>query len=64
MFSFIHPNCGFQKSFEKIAEETKLHVVEFRKERDYFPQIMAKPSEVKTVKSINDMDLNLVSFRF
>ncbi|EFX85562.1 hypothetical protein DAPPUDRAFT_98818 [Daphnia pulex] len=48
-----------QKSFEMIAEETKLHVVEFRKERDYFPQIMAKPSEVKTVKSINDMDLNL-----
>lgn len=45
-----------------IAEETKLHVVEFRKERDNFPQIMAKPSQVKTTKSINDMDLNLVSF--
>ncbi|KAK4004601.1 hypothetical protein OUZ56_006334 [Daphnia magna] len=48
-----------QKTFEKIAEETKLHVVEFRKERDYFPQIMAKPSEVKTTKAIDDMDLNL-----
>lgn len=49
-----------KKTFDKIAEETKLHVVELRKERDYFPQVLATPSEVKSKKSINDMDLNLV----
>nr|CAG4649329.1 EOG090X0689 [Scapholeberis mucronata] len=48
-----------QKSYDKIAEETKLNVVEIRKERDFFPQVLARPSEVKTKKSINDMDLNL-----
>nr|CAG4634784.1 EOG090X0689 [Alona affinis] len=48
-----------QKTFDKIAEETKLNVVEFRKERDNYPQVMAKPTEVKSVKTVNDMDLNL-----
>nr|CAG4647048.1 EOG090X0689 [Megafenestra aurita] len=48
-----------QKTFDKIAEETQLNVVEFRKERDYFPQVLARPTVVKTTKAINDMDLNL-----
>nr|CAG4637008.1 EOG090X0689 [Ceriodaphnia reticulata] len=48
-----------QKTYEKIAEETKLHVVEFRKERDNFPLVLASPSQVKTTKAINDMDFNL-----
>nr|CAG4650973.1 EOG090X0689 [Simocephalus serrulatus] len=48
-----------QKTFDKIAEETQLNVVEFRKERDYFPVVLAKPSKIKTTKAINDMDLNL-----
>lgn len=37
-----------------------MNVVEFRKERDYFPQVLARPTVVKTTKAINDMDLNLV----
>jgi len=61
---FIFYYSENQKKFEKIAEDTKLNVVEFRKERDNYPQVLAKPSEVKKVKTVNDMDLNLVNMKF
>nr|CAG4643205.1 EOG090X0689 [Ilyocryptus agilis] len=48
-----------QKTYGRIAEETKLNVVELREEMDNFPRVLAKPSETKTRKSINDMDINL-----
>nr|CAD7454150.1 unnamed protein product [Timema tahoe] len=33
-----------QKTHEQLAEEKGLHVVEFRKEEDYFPTVVASPS--------------------
>jgi small subunit ribosomal protein S5 len=33
-----------QKSFQALADEKQLHVVEMREENDYFPKIVASPS--------------------
>nr|CAG4640858.1 EOG090X0689 [Eulimnadia texana] len=51
-----------QKTFENVAKETKLHVVELRKERDNFPLVVASPpaEEVKAAPSKTDpTDFNL-----
>ena len=32
-----------QKTHQILAEEKQLHVVEFRKENDYFPTVVASP---------------------
>nr|CAG4648655.1 EOG090X0689 [Polyphemus pediculus] len=48
-----------QKNYSQIAEESKLNVVEFREERDNYPDVVAKPSEVKTTKTVNQTDFNL-----
>uniref|UniRef100_T1IPT9 Small ribosomal subunit protein uS5m n=1 Tax=Strigamia maritima TaxID=126957 RepID=T1IPT9_STRMM len=34
-----------QKTHQKLAEETGLHVIELRRENDYFPTVVAKPPE-------------------
>lgn len=37
-----------QKTHQQLADETKYHLVEFRKENDYLPVVVASPSgEVK-----------------
>ncbi|XP_044729959.1 28S ribosomal protein S5, mitochondrial [Chrysoperla carnea] len=33
-----------QKTHQEIAEEKRLHLVEFKKENDYYPEIVASPS--------------------
>jgi len=48
-----------QKTYNKVAEETQLNVVEIRKERDDYPRIIAKPSKVKSTKTTNQNDFNL-----
>jgi hypothetical protein len=35
-----------------LAEEKKLHVVEFRKENDYFPTVVASPPTCRTPEEI------------
>jgi small subunit ribosomal protein S5 len=35
-----------------LAEEKKLHVVEFREENDYFPNVVASPSTCRTAEEI------------
>lgn len=35
-----------------LAEEKKLHVVEFRKENDYFPTVVASPPTCRTQEEI------------
>ena len=49
-----------QKTFDQIAEDTKLNVVELRKERDNFPQVVASPSQAIPVKDPLT-DFNLVT---
>lgn len=48
-----------QKTYNKIAEESQLNVVELRKEREDFPRIIAKPSQAKSTKTTNQSDFNL-----
>lgn len=44
-----------QKSFQQLADEKRLHVVEFKPENDYYPTVRASPSDrrVRTVQEIN-----------
>nr|CAG4651821.1 EOG090X0689 [Triops cancriformis] len=53
-----------QKTFGKLAEEKKLHLVEFRKENDNFPTVVASPSDsCRTAAEISPrevLDFNLV----
>lgn len=41
-----------QKTHQMLAEEKKLHVVEFRKENDYFPTVVASPPTCRTQEEI------------
>lgn len=41
-----------QKTHKELAEEKQLHLVEFRKENDYYPQVIASPSKVRTKEEI------------
>jgi small subunit ribosomal protein S5 len=42
-----------QKTHQELAEEKGLHVVEFRKEKDYFPTVVASPTgRVRTEREI------------
>lgn len=36
-----------------LADEKKLHVVEFREENDYFPTVVASPATCRTLEEIN-----------
>ncbi|OQR73348.1 28S ribosomal protein S5 [Tropilaelaps mercedesae] len=52
-----------QKSHQDIAEEKRLHVVEFRPERSFFPEIIASPKNapVRTsdeIGSYEELDIN------
>ncbi|XP_021186382.3 small ribosomal subunit protein uS5m [Helicoverpa armigera] len=37
-----------QRTHQQLAEEKKLHLVEYRAENEYFPKVVASPSEVRT----------------
>lgn len=41
-----------QKTHQQIANEKGLHVVEFRKENDYFPRVIASPERCRTEEEI------------
>ncbi|KAF3421257.1 hypothetical protein E2986_04874, partial [Frieseomelitta varia] len=41
-----------QKTFEEMANEKKLHLVEMRKENNYFPTVLASPPVVRSSKEI------------
>jgi len=40
-----------------LAEETKLHVVEFRKENDYFPAVVASPPVCHTQSRVKPHEI-------
>ncbi|XP_014610265.1 PREDICTED: 28S ribosomal protein S5, mitochondrial [Polistes canadensis] len=46
-----------QKSFQEMADEKQLHLVEFRKENDYFPVVVASPAQVRTSEQINPSEI-------
>ncbi|CAB3249321.1 unnamed protein product [Arctia plantaginis] len=41
-----------QKTHQQLAEEKKLHLVEYKSENAYFPKVIASPSEVRTKEQI------------
>ncbi|XP_063232101.1 small ribosomal subunit protein uS5m [Bacillus rossius redtenbacheri] len=41
-----------QKTHEELAEEKRLHLVEFRRENDFFPTVVASPTVCRTEKEI------------
>ncbi|XP_063628069.1 small ribosomal subunit protein uS5m [Cydia splendana] len=41
-----------QRSHQQLAEEKKLHLVEYRQENEYYPKVIASPSEVRTKEEI------------
>jgi small subunit ribosomal protein S5 len=53
-----------QKTHQMLAEEKKLHVVELRKENDFFPTVVASPPVCRKqseVKSNEIMDYTQVT---
>ncbi|KAI4486209.1 hypothetical protein M0802_012470 [Mischocyttarus mexicanus] len=46
-----------QKSFQEMADEKKLHLVEFRHENDDFPVVVASPSQVRTSEEIKPTEI-------
>jgi len=46
-----------QKTHQMLAEETKLHVVEFRKENDYFPTVVASPPVCHTQSRVKPHEI-------
>lgn len=43
---------NLQKTHQQLAEEKKLHLVEYKSENAYFPKVIASPSEVRTKEQI------------
>ncbi|XP_015171965.1 PREDICTED: 28S ribosomal protein S5, mitochondrial [Polistes dominula] len=46
-----------QKTFQQMADEKKLHLVEFRKENDDFPVVVASPAKVRTSDQIQPNEI-------
>ncbi|XP_053986511.1 28S ribosomal protein S5, mitochondrial [Hylaeus volcanicus] len=46
-----------QKSYQEMADEKKLHVVQFKKEHDYFPEVLASPETVRTSAEIANNEI-------
>merc|ERR1719228_1779443 len=56
-----------QKTHQALADEKRLHLVEMRKENDYFPRVVASPSDgiVRTKEEIGHneiLDFEMISF--
>ena len=49
-----------QRSFQALADEKQLHVVEMREENDFFPKIMASPSN-GIVRSAHEIDADEIT---
>ena len=49
----MHYIFFFQRSHQQLAEEKKLHLVEFREENENFPNVVASPSYVRTKEEIS-----------
>lgn len=46
-----------QKTYQQLAEEKQLHLVELRKENDYFPKVVASPETPRTESEIKQSEI-------
>lgn len=46
-----------QKSFQEMADEKQLHLVEFREENDNYPVVVASPARVRTSEEIKPNEI-------
>lgn len=46
-----------QKTHEQMAEEKQLHLVEMRKEHNYFPNVLASPAKCRTSDEIDKTEI-------
>lgn len=52
-----------QRTHKQLAEEKKLHLVEYRAENEYYPKVVASPTEVRTKDQIpRDETLHFVQY--
>ncbi|CAG9565580.1 unnamed protein product [Danaus chrysippus] len=52
-----------QRTHQQLAEEKKLHLVEFRQENSYYPTVVASPSYVRTKDEIpKDETLDFINY--
>ncbi|XP_049877987.1 28S ribosomal protein S5, mitochondrial [Pectinophora gossypiella] len=52
-----------QRTHQQLAEEKKLHLVEYRAENNYYPKVVASPSTVRTKEEIpKDETLDFVQY--
>lgn len=56
-------NNVFQRSYQQLAEEKQLHLVEFREENEYYPKVVASPTAVRTKEEIpKDETLDFIQY--
>ncbi|KAL4717931.1 hypothetical protein ACJJTC_001349 [Scirpophaga incertulas] len=52
-----------QRTHQQLAEEKKLHLVEYRAENEYYPKVIASPKEVRTKEEIpKDETLDFIQY--
>ena len=44
-------------TFQELADEKRLHLVEFREENDYFPLVVATPEHVRTREELEPNEI-------
>jgi small subunit ribosomal protein S5 len=47
----------FQKTHQQIAEEKKLHLVEFRNESQMYPKVIASPATVRKPEEVSSTEI-------
>lgn len=52
-----------QKTYQEIANEKQLNLVEFKEETDFFPRIIARPSDGKTRTRLDIDQFEIMDFR-
>lgn len=45
-----------QKSYQQLADEKRLHLIEFRSEKGNYPEIIASPSEVRKTEELSSSE--------
>lgn len=46
-----------QRNFQQLADEKGLHVVQLRKDRQYFPEVLASPTECRTDDQLDNNEV-------
>ena len=57
IYFFLFIYFFLQRSYQRLAEEKRLHLVEFREENLNFPKVMASP-KLAPVRTIAEIDPN------